>query len=78
MIGQLVLQTLNLSWNWCFLIASMFLLTMGVLMILFLEPYPEKLGYVVHEEEKKKLTAPDQEDGKSVYSDRQSALQKSE
>ncbi|EGR32416.1 major facilitator superfamily protein, putative, partial [Ichthyophthirius multifiliis] len=42
LIGQLTIDIYKWGWEYCLLISSLFLLLMGILVLLFLQPYPEK------------------------------------
>ena len=48
-IGGLIIDTLGYNWGWLMLIVAAVELLVCVILLLFLKPYPEKVGCVIHE-----------------------------
>jgi sugar phosphate permease len=43
-LAHTILIVLEWRWEYCFVLVSLFLLTMSILDLLYLDPYPEKIG----------------------------------
>jgi len=47
MVGGLFIDKMNLNWGWVILLVGAVELFICIFMLLFLQPYPEKVGCVI-------------------------------
>lgn len=50
LFGQIAINSMSWGWQYCLMFSGIFLFIMGVIVILFLKPYPKELGIQILED----------------------------
>lgn len=54
-MGSLVIDRLDLEWRWTVVCAVVFVIVCWILIVTFIQPYPERYGIDIEEKKEEKL-----------------------